>query len=107
MLVAHGLLKCVDYEDNRDCVDPCEDESPVVGQFPIAPGGLVEPVVIGVWKIVGIAVLPVFRHDEGILNYGIKSDTAFILPAGSDKPVGLLWMLLSKTQVGIPRTNQP
>ncbi|PYL98131.1 MAG: hypothetical protein DME27_06305 [Verrucomicrobia bacterium] len=59
------------------------------------------------WKITGIAVLPVFRHDEGILNYGIKSDNAFILPAGPNNPVGILWMALSKPHVGIHGTNQP
>src|SRR6184192_3821554 len=53
------------------------------------------------------SVLPVFRHDEGILNYGIKSDTAFILPAGPNNPVGILWMALSKPHVGIHGTNQP
>ena len=39
----------------------------------------------------------------GLLTAG----TAFILPAGPNNPVGILWMGLSKPHVGIHGTNQP
>jgi len=95
------------YIDTKERFLLIYDNGQLVAEFPITPGSTKLPAPIGVWKIVGIATLPVFRHDEGILNYGIKSDTAFILPAGPNNPVGILWMGLSKPHVGIHGTNQP
>ena len=95
------------YVDTKERFLLIYDNGQVVAEFPITPGSTTLPAPIGVWKIVGIATLPVFRHDEGILNHGVKSDTAFILPAGANNPVGILWMGLSKPHVGIHGTNQP
>jgi lipoprotein-anchoring transpeptidase ErfK/SrfK len=95
------------YVDTKERFLLIYDSGALVAEFPITPGSTKLPAPIGVWKIAGVAVLPVFRHDEGILNYGIKSDTAFILPAGPNNPVGILWMGLSKPHVGIHGTNQP
>ncbi|PYL84235.1 MAG: murein L,D-transpeptidase, partial [Verrucomicrobia bacterium] len=95
------------YVDTKERFLLIYENNQLVAEFPITPGSTKLPAPIGVWKINGIAVLPVFRHDEGILNYGIKSDTAFILPAGPNNPVGILWMALSKPHVGIHGTNQP
>jgi lipoprotein-anchoring transpeptidase ErfK/SrfK len=95
------------YVDTQERFLLIYENNQLVAEFPITPGSTKLPAPIGVWKITGIAVLPVFRHDEGILNYGIKSDNAFILPAGPNNPVGILWMALSKPHVGIHGTNQP
>ena len=95
------------YVDTKERFLLIYENNQLVAEFPITPGSTKLPAPIGVWKITGIAVLPVFRHDEGILNYGIKSDNAFILPAGPNNPVGILWMALSKPHVGIHGTNQP
>jgi lipoprotein-anchoring transpeptidase ErfK/SrfK len=95
------------YIDTKERFLLIYDNGQLVAEFPITPGSTKLPAPIGVWKIVGIATLPVFRHDEGILNYGVKSDSAFILPAGPNNPVGILWIGLSKPHVGIHGTNQP
>jgi lipoprotein-anchoring transpeptidase ErfK/SrfK len=95
------------YVDTKERFLLIYDAGQLVAEFPITPGSTKLPAPIGVWKIAGVAVLPVFRHDEGILNYGIKSDTAFLLPAGPNNPVGILWIGLSKPHVGIHGTNQP
>lgn len=95
------------YVDTKERFLLIYDSGQLVAEFPITPGSTKLPAPIGVWKIIGIATLPVFRHDEGVLNHGIKSDTAFILPAGPNNPVGILWMGLSKPHVGIHGTNQP
>ena len=41
---------------------------------------------MGLWKILGIATLPWFRHDEGVLNYGVRTDNYFNLPPGPNNP---------------------
>ena len=48
-----------------------------------------------------------FRHDEGVLNHGVKSDQFFNLPPGPNNPVGVLWIGLNKPHVGVHGTNNP
>src|SRR5438477_580716 len=43
------------------------ENNQLVAEFPITPGSTKLPAPIGVWKITGIAVLPVFRHGESFL----------------------------------------
>lgn len=76
-------------------------------EFPITPGSTKLPAPKGTWKIVGIATLPWFRHDEGVLNYGVRTDNFFNLPPGPNNPVGVLWMGLNKPGIGIHGTNNP
>ena len=55
----------------------------------------------------GIATLPWFRHDEGVLNYGVRTEDFFNIPPGPNNPVGILWMGLNKPGIGIHGTNNP
>src|SRR5437762_3647478 len=67
----------------------------LVAEFPITPGSTTLPAPLGLWKILGIATMPVFRHDEGVLNHGVKSDEFYNLPPGPNNPVGVLWIGLN------------
>ena len=95
------------YIDTKDRFLLVYDGKQLVAEFPITPGSSKLPAPMGLWRIVGIATLPVFRHDEGVLNHGEKSTTFFNLPPGPNNPVGVLWMGLSKPHVGIHGTNNP
>ncbi len=95
------------YVDTKERFLLIYDSGQLVAEFPITPGSTTLPAPIGVWKILGIATLPVFRHDEGVLQHGVVSDTAFLLPAGPNNPVGILWMALNKPHVGVHGTNNP
>lgn len=95
------------YIDTKDRFLLIYDNKQLVAEFPITPGSTTLPAPIGMWKILGIAVLPTFRHDEGVLNAGIKTENAYHLPPGPRNPVGVLWMGLNKPHVGIHGTNQP
>jgi lipoprotein-anchoring transpeptidase ErfK/SrfK len=79
----------------------------IIAEFPITPGSRSLPAPIGTWKILGIATLPWFRHDEGVLNAGVKTGSFYNLPAGPNNPVGVLWMGLNKPHVGVHGTNNP
>jgi lipoprotein-anchoring transpeptidase ErfK/SrfK len=83
------------------------DGDQIVAEFPITPGSTTLPAPIGTWKILGIATLPVFRHDEGVLQHGVKTSEFYNLPPGPNNPVGVLWMGLNKPHVGIHGTNNP
>ena len=76
-------------------------------EFPITPGSTKLPAPKGTWKILGIATMPWFRHDEGVLNHGVRTDNYFNLPPGPNNPVGVLWMGLNKPGIGIHGTNNP
>jgi lipoprotein-anchoring transpeptidase ErfK/SrfK len=95
------------YVDTKERFLLIYDDNQLVAEFPITPGSTKLPAPIGVWKILGIATLPVFRHDEGVLQHGIVSGNYFILPAGPNNPVGILWIALNKPHVGIHGTNNP
>ncbi len=79
----------------------------LIAEFPITPGSSTLPAPIGTWKILGIATLPWFRHDEGVLNSGVRTENFYNLPAGPNNPVGVLWMGLNKPHVGVHGTNNP
>ncbi len=79
----------------------------LIAEFPITPGSKTLPAPIGTWRILGIATMPWFRHDEGVLNGGVVTDTFYNLPSGPNNPVGVLWMGLNKPHVGIHGTNNP
>ena len=83
------------------------DGEQLVCEFPITPGSSTLPAPMGTWKILGIATLPTFRHDEGVLNHGTVSSTHYDLPPGPNNPVGVLWMGLNKPHVGVHGTNNP
>lgn len=93
--------------DTRERFLEIHDGDKLVAEFPITPGSSTLPAPIGSWRILGIATLPWFRHDEGVLNAGVKTDNFYNLPAGPNNPVGVLWMGLNKPHVGVHGTNNP
>jgi lipoprotein-anchoring transpeptidase ErfK/SrfK len=101
------------FANRRVIIDTVErtleirEKNTLIYEFPITPGSTKLPAPKGMWKIVGIATLPWFRHDEGVLNFGVRTDDYFNLPPGPNNPVGILWMGLNKPGIGIHGTNQP
>src|SRR5204862_4367318 len=45
--------------------------------------------------------------DEGMLNYGVRTENYYNLPPGPNNLVGILWMGLNKPGIGIHGTNNP
>jgi len=95
------------FIDTKDRFLLIYDGKQLVAEFPITPGSSTLPAPMGLWKILGIATLPVFRHDEGVLQHGEKSSVFYNLPPGPNNPVGVLWMGLNKPHVGVHGTNNP
>lgn len=78
-----------------------------LASVPITPGSSKLPAPKGAWRVVGIAEMPWFRHDDSVLNYGVRSGNFFNIPAGPRNPVGVMWMGLNKPGIGIHGTNSP
>ena len=79
----------------------------LLASVPIAPGSSAHPTPPGNWRIVGIASMPTFRWDAGVLNRGVRTEKFYMLPAGPRNPVGVAWVGLSKPGIGIHGTNNP
>jgi len=97
-----GLVKAVDGVNLE-----VREGDKLIAEFPITPGSKTLPAPLGEWKILGIATMPWFRHDEGVLNHGVRTNDFYNLPPGPNNPVGILWMGLNKPGIGIHGTNNP
>jgi lipoprotein-anchoring transpeptidase ErfK/SrfK len=79
----------------------------LIASVPIAPGSPKHPTPPGKWKILGVAAMPVFRWDKGVLNHGKRTSNFYMLPPGPNNPVGVGWIGLNKPGIGIHGTNNP
>jgi lipoprotein-anchoring transpeptidase ErfK/SrfK len=95
------------FIDTKERLLEVFDGDQLVCVFPITPGSTTLPAPVGTWKILGVATMPWFRYDEGMLNYGVRTENYFNLPPGPNNLVGILWMGLNKTGIGIHGTNNP
>src|SRR5207244_273327 len=95
------------HVDTKERLLEVFDNDKLVCVFPITPGSTTLPAPVGTWKIQGAATWPWFRYDEGMLNYGVRTENYYNLPPGPNNLVGVLWMSLNKTGIGIHGTNNP
>ena len=79
----------------------------LIAAIPIAPGSPAHPTPAGKWRILGIASMPTFRWDAGVLSRGVRTSNFYMLPAGPRNPVGVAWIGLNKPGIGIHGTNNP
>ncbi len=93
--------------DTRERMLELWDGDQLLAAFPITPGSSRLPAPVGTWRIIGISVMPWFRHDEGVLNHGVRTNVFYNIPAGPSNPVGVVWIGLSKPSIGIHGTNNP
>jgi lipoprotein-anchoring transpeptidase ErfK/SrfK len=84
------------YEDDR-----------IAGCFPCTPGSAKFPVPEGIWKVTSNILMPNFRWDKSVLETGVRSENAYILPPGPNSPVGIVWMGINRPSLGMHGTNTP
>lgn len=83
------------------------DKDILLAVFPITPGSSELPAPKGEWKVVNITYLPWFRYDKKMLNKGKRSKHFFNIPPGPNNQVGVVWMALNKSGIGIHGTDNP
>jgi lipoprotein-anchoring transpeptidase ErfK/SrfK len=84
------------YEDDR-----------LAACFPCTPGSTKFPVPQGTWRITSNVLMPHFRWDKSVLETGVRSDNAHLLPPGPNSPVGIVWMGINRPSLGMHGTNSP
>lgn len=95
------------FIDTKERLLEVFENDQLVCVFPITPGSKSLPAPVGTWKILGAVTMPWFRYDEGMLNYGVRTESYYNLPPGPNNLVGILWMGLNKTGIGVHGTNNP
>ncbi|YCM46749.1 L,D-transpeptidase family protein [Verrucomicrobiaceae bacterium 227] len=83
------------------------DQGRTIAAFPITPGSPQHPAPAGLWRVVGSVPWPWYRHDEGVLSRGERTDEFYNLPPGPNSPVGILWAGLNRPGVGIHGSPVP
>lgn len=96
--------KAMIVEDNYQPWD--ESKAKLIAAFPITPGKK-KFTHYGEWKIKNAIEFPTWRYDPSLLKTGIRGKESLNIPAGPNNPVGVLWMGLTKSGIGIHGTNSP
>lgn len=91
---------------DEDFVPYDESNAKLIAAFPITPG---KPQFIhyGEWQLKNAIEFPTWRYDKQLLETGVRSKSGLNIPAGPNNPVGVLWLGLSKSGIGIHGTNNP
>jgi len=92
--------------DTREKLLGLYEGEKLLASMPITPGSGYTATPPGTWKIVGMTQMPTFRWDKSMLDYGVRSQNSYNLPMGPNNPVGVMWIGLSKSGIGIHGTNQ-
>jgi lipoprotein-anchoring transpeptidase ErfK/SrfK len=93
--------------NRKDTILELYEGEKIIASIPIAPGSPNHPTPPGNWRILGVAAMPTFRWDAGVLNHGVRTSNFYMLPAGPNNPVGVGWLGLNKPGIGIHGTNNP
>jgi len=91
---------------DEDFVPYDESKAQLIAAFPITPGKR-EFIHYGKWELKNAIEFPSWRYDKQLLETGVRSDNGLYIPAGPNNPVGVLWLGLSKSGIGIHGTDNP
>lgn len=78
----------------------------LIATFPITPGQE-RFIKYGVWEMKNAVQLPVWRYDQSLLDGKGRSNNALNIPPGPNSPVGIIWMGLSVSGIGLHGTSNP
>lgn len=79
----------------------------VIARYPATLGSDKDPLPIGDWKINGVARNPTFAYNPDLFWDAKAEHAKAKLPAGPNSPVGVVWIDLSKPNMGIHGTPSP
>lgn len=79
----------------------------VVAQVPVSSGSDHDPLPIGEWKAVAIALDPTFHYNPELFWDADPAHAKTTLAPGPNNPVGTVWIDLSKPHYGLHGTPHP
>lgn len=78
----------------------------LIAAFPITPGKE-QFIRRGVWAVKNSIELPQWRYDKSLLETGKRGKVSLNIPSGPNNPVGVLWVGLTRSGIGLHGTNSP
>ena len=88
-------------------VTAVDAEDKILARYPATLGSSRDPLPLGDWKINGVKRDPTYAYNPELF-WDAKADQAkATLPAGPNSPVGVVWIDLSKENLGIHGTPSP
>lgn len=88
-------------------VTAVDAEDKVLARYPATLGSRRDPLPLGEWKINGVKRDPTYAYNPELF-WDAKADQAkATLPQGPNSPVGVVWIDLSKENMGIHGTPSP
>lgn len=93
-------------EENPDGTVRVKPNKGLVASFPITPGQE-RFIKYGKWEMRNAVQLPVWRYDQSLLDGKGRSNNALNIPPGPNSPVGIIWMGLSVSGIGMHGTSDP
>lgn len=88
-------------------VTAVDSEGRTIARYPATLGSQRDPLPIGDWKINGVKRDPTYAYNPALF-WDAKADQAMAtLAAGPNSPVGVVWIDLSKENMGIHGTPSP
>ncbi|GAA5481439.1 L,D-transpeptidase family protein [Haloferula sargassicola] len=93
-------------EENADGTVKTVPNRALVASFPITPGQE-RFIKYGKWEMRNAVQLPVWRYDQSLLDGKGRSNNALNIPGGPNCPVGVVWMGLSVSGIGMHGTSDP
>ena len=79
----------------------------VVAQVPVSSGSDHDPLPLGEWKTVAIALNPTFHYNPELFWDADPAHAKTVLAPGPNNPVGTVWIDLSKPHYGLHGTPHP
>ena len=92
---AHAALRVYDRENQ------------MVAFMPATVGAVGRQSPSGVHKVVGVAHDPKYTYDPKKLTWGPRDQGKFVVPAGPNNPVGVVWIDLNAPSYGLHGTPSP
>ena len=79
----------------------------VMARYPATLGSERDPLPLGEWKINGVSRNPPFNYNPDLFGDAKPRHSKAVLPPGPNNPVGVVWIDLSKENMGIHGTPEP
>jgi lipoprotein-anchoring transpeptidase ErfK/SrfK len=91
----------------QQSVTAVDETGAILAYYPATLGSERDPLPIGDWKINGVSRNPPFHYNPDLFWDSKPQHSKATLPPGPNSPVGVVWIDLSKENMGIHGTAEP
>ena len=105
--IAFPRIDHIQVDKAHAAVRAYDREGKEIAFMPATVGSTDRPSPTGTHKVVGVAHNPKYTYDPKKLTWGPKKQGKFVVPAGPNGPVGVVWIDLNAPSYGLHGTPAP